>query len=78
VSAVDLFEALRGIPPLPGALCRGEHELFDDTDLPDEALELCSRCPALAGCTAWFEALPARHRPRGVIAGRVHKPKDAA
>jgi WhiB family redox-sensing transcriptional regulator len=79
MNAVDaLFAALHGIPRLPGALCRGQHQLFDDADLPDEALAICTRCPALASCSAWFEALPPRHRPRGVIAGRVHKPKDAA
>ena len=78
MSAVDaLFEALRGIPPLPGALCRGQHELFDDADLPNRALALCARCPALAGCSTWFEALPPKHRPPGVIAGRVNSPKDA-
>jgi hypothetical protein len=61
-----LLGALHGIPRLPGALCRGRHWLFDDPDMPDEALALCRRCPELAGCVIWFESLPPKQRPSGV------------
>ena len=78
-TSVETFlGALAGIPRLPGALCRGQWELFDDAELPDEALTLCRRCPALAACSAWFEGLPPRRRPQGVIAGRVFTRKDSA
>lgn len=39
------------------------------------ALGLCKVCPALAGCSEWFDALPARKRPTGVVAGIVNSPK---
>jgi hypothetical protein len=83
MNPAGLFAALDGIPRLPGAACRDKHELFDpchadDPDRPDveaEALALCRACPALAGCSAWFDSLPASRRPHGVIAGRIHRPK---
>jgi hypothetical protein len=73
---------LAGIPRLPGARCRGRHELFDP--LPHggnaealarrqaNALAECRRCPALAACRAWFDELPPRRRPEGIIAGQIH------
>jgi Transcription factor WhiB len=80
----SLFGALGGIPLLPGARCRGQHDLFDPRDVSDpdcgdieaQALALCRQCPALAGCSAWFEALPAKRRPQGVIAGRVNQRRE--
>lgn len=76
-----LLEALAAAPSLPGARCRGRHHLFDEA-APNEASEvveqrhaqvlgLCSRCPAADRCRAWFNALPARHRPHGVVAGQL-------
>jgi WhiB family redox-sensing transcriptional regulator len=38
-----------------------------------QALSLCSRCPSLSRCEEWFDALPARKRPFGVVAGRVNQ-----
>jgi hypothetical protein len=83
----DLFAALAGAPVLPGARCRGRHHLFDPrgdhepTEVVEQrhaqALGLCRGCTALAGCSMWFENLPARQRPTGVVAGRVHQPKAA-
>lgn len=37
---------------LAGALCKGQHELFESTHLVDhkEAAALCARCPAFDGC----------------------------
>lgn len=67
----DLYSALGRLPRLAGAMCRGRHTLFDDTDLPDEALQLCRRCPVLADCERWLDSLNADQRPYGVIAGTV-------
>jgi hypothetical protein len=84
VSPADLFAALgSAIPALPGANCRSKHALFDprNADDPDrddaeaQALSLCRQCEALAGCSRWFDSLPPRQRPTGVIAGRIHRPK---
>jgi len=83
VSAIDgLLGAILGAPALPGARCRGRPHLFDEPGGREDpavvaarqaqALGLCGRCPALAACSAWFESLPPRERPGGVIAGRVH------
>lgn len=81
----ELLDALGAAPALPGACCRGAHELFDKTIHSDrgapntsvstarrKALDICATCPALAACTAWIESLPPRHRPHGVVAGKVN------
>lgn len=77
-----LFAVLRGVPHLPGAACRGQWELFDllpgtspdRDDLAAQALATCRRhCPALADCGQWFDSLPPKHRPVGVIAGRINE-----
>lgn len=85
-----LLGALLGAPALPGAKCRRRHRLFDEpaTGEPAEvvrqrhaqALHLCSVCPARQPCADWFERLPMRKRPFGVIAGRVRarNPRGAA
>lgn len=75
------FAALLGIPHLPGALCRGRPDLFDlkpgtstDRDaVATQALALCRACPALANCQRWFESLPRKERPSGVVAGRINE-----
>lgn len=80
----ELLAALAAaVPPLPGARCRNRWELFDQTVtgprgdhdvLPyarAAALQLCNQCPALNGCRAWLDGLPAHERPLGVVAGRV-------
>lgn len=80
MSAADLFGALGAIPALPGALCRGHSELWDEPPQRDPdaegtaerlsyALRCCGRCPALDPCRKWFDGLPARRRPPGVVAG---------
>lgn len=61
---------LRGVPRLPGALCRRRPELFDadDEDAADRAAAICRHCPALEPCGAWASTL--RHNQRsGVLAG---------
>ena len=77
----ELLSAMAKVPILRGARCRGRHELFDPKgcDEPDDvaqarnaqALRICQSCPALQPCSAWFESLPAKARPLGVIAGRI-------
>lgn len=79
MSALDeLLLSLAGSPALPGARCRGKSHLFDGaepgedtTARYDQALGLCAACPALGRCSRWLDGLPARKRPRGVVAGRV-------
>lgn len=78
----EIAGALATAPALPGARCRGRHHLFDEAhpDEPEEvtqarhaqALGLCSRCPSLEPCRAYFDRLKPRQRPGGVIAGQVH------
>lgn len=71
------------MPALPGALCRGDWELFDATigsrggdreqlqAARDAAVELCQRCPALGQCRAWLDSLPKTARPSAITAGRL-------
>lgn len=67
----DLLDALRGAPRLPGALCRGQSDLFDaaDHDQLIEAVQTCQRCPALTACHEWAVTLRDNHV-SGVVAGR--------
>lgn len=77
-----LAGALAGAPSLPGANCRGRAQLFSEpepTEQPDtvkarqtQALGLCSRCPSLKPCKAWFQSLPPSKKPGGIIAGQIH------
>jgi hypothetical protein len=84
----ELISALaQAIPELPGARCRGRHELFDlappweDDDTrryrTDAAKRLCGACPALIACGTWFDGLEPSDRPSGVIAGRLYNPRRA-
>ncbi|SPM29944.1 hypothetical protein MTAB308_3442, partial [Mycobacterium terramassiliense] len=85
VTLDNLLSVIGGAPALPGARCRGRHHLFDDAgpgedpeaveQRHNQALGLCSRCPAADRCRAWFSTLPARQRPLGVVAGRVNTPR---
>lgn len=65
--------------------CAGRWSLFDEAE-PDEdrttvrfrheaAARICRGCPALTECRAWADSLPRRHRPPGVLAGRIPTPK---
>ncbi|WP_176562209.1 helix-turn-helix domain-containing protein [Mycolicibacterium palauense] len=80
----EMVGQLGAVPELPGARCRGRHELFDATvvgvrgEPPDNleyarqtAARLCATCPALHQCTAWLDSLPADQRPLGITAGRL-------
>ncbi len=76
-----LENVLAAVPSLPGARCRGRTALFDprpstDADREDAeatALALCARCPAADRCRAWFDGLPPKARPKGVVAGVVNR-----
>lgn len=80
----DTLLAELATPVLPGARCRGRHELFDAAigDSPrgpqderdyarEAAARICRQCPALASCREWFESLPHEQRPLGVTAAVV-------
>ncbi|MCV7285354.1 WhiB family transcriptional regulator [Mycolicibacterium wolinskyi] len=67
---IDLVAAIvRGTPALPGALCRGQADLFDAqwSSTASAAAELCHMCPDLAPCRQWAATERNLH---GVIAGR--------
>lgn len=79
-----LVGALGGIPRLPGALCKGQPELWDEP-LPlsrdpnpgdtaqrlEFAVSTCHRCPALRACERWVASLRPSRRPVGVTAGKL-------
>jgi len=81
--AADVFSALGVIPALPGARCRGKYTTFDEAAPGEDpavveqrhrqAVSLCERCPSLDRCRTWFEALPPRKRPHGVVAGQINR-----
>jgi hypothetical protein len=76
-----LLTQLAGAPSLPGARCRGRSHLFDAAadrePAPvvearhNQAVGLCTRCPALTRCQEWVGGLPAKKRPAGVVAGQA-------
>lgn len=79
-----LLGALRGMPNLPDARCIDRTDLFDATisseagrlnketlEARKAALDCCAGCPELEPCRSWLATIPSRHRPRGVVAGRV-------
>jgi Transcription factor WhiB len=71
-----LAAIFRDVPHLPGALCVGKHELFDNYDSHYEAARICRRCPARAACREWAD----RHKYlTGTWAGkyRHHNSDDA-
>jgi hypothetical protein len=76
-----LAEILEGTAPLTGTLCADWPLVYEattngtDPETQDyavtTALRLCKSCPAMAGCSAWYDTLPLGARPPGVIAGRI-------
>ena len=72
----SLLGALAAAPALPGAACRGEHDLYDAAaDGDPAAVELasmvCGDCVCLAACQEWVDSLPKRKRPLGICGGRL-------
>jgi hypothetical protein len=69
--------ALANAPDLHGAACVGRARLFDidGSHARDytEAIAICHQCPALIACGQWLDSLGprSRHRPAGVVAGRL-------
>lgn len=80
-----LTELARAVPPLPGALCRGNPELFDPHDRDEcepvedwhwrraAAIRTCRVCPELGPCSRWLDGAAGdpELRPAGVVAARV-------
>jgi hypothetical protein len=83
----NLLAAIGAAPALPGARCKNRAHLFDGAEPGEnpatveqrhaQALALCSRCDAAKRCLEWFEALPARNRPVGVVAGQINRGPEA-
>ena len=80
VTAWDEFVGQLGdVPHLPDALCKGHPEPFDESEAGDDpedtverisfAISACRRCPAQNACRSWFDGLPPKHQPGGVVAG---------
>jgi hypothetical protein len=71
-----LSKLLRGVPKLPGALCRGRGELFvsDDPDDTAAAVDVCHQCPELAACQTWAAK---QRKLFGVVAGRTYPPQKS-
>jgi hypothetical protein len=71
-----LAAILRGVPRLPGALCRDRGTLFTDHEgldtaereyVIDRAAALCDECPCLWDCAAWSS----KEKLTGVVAGAL-------
>ncbi|BDB43319.1 MULTISPECIES: helix-turn-helix domain-containing protein [Mycobacterium] len=88
-SLPEMLAALAAaLPPLPGARCLGQWELFDATSTPwrkrkppaavrqarHDALDACAQCPALMACRDWLDNLTPDQQPHGVVAGRIIRP----
>jgi WhiB family redox-sensing transcriptional regulator len=81
VNVADVFASLRGMPRLPGALCRNHSDLFDPpehgvdhTDTRERlsfAIRVCCCCPALSACRRWVDSIDPKDRPPGVVAGQT-------
>jgi WhiB family redox-sensing transcriptional regulator len=77
----EILASAAHFPFFEGAACLGRWDLFDQrpgTDpnrehIETQALALCNTCPALQACRHWFDSLPPRQRPAGVIAGKIHR-----
>ena len=67
---LDVLAAALDTPRLPGARCRGEHELFDRTDAAAqaEALACCTQCPALQLCRDHYST---HERPAGMVVAGI-------
>jgi hypothetical protein len=77
---VSVLDELAGymltIPDLPGARCKGNSHVWesDCPELIEYALSQCAACRSLSDCERYLLSLKPRHRPVGVMAGRVVRP----
>ncbi|GAB3216789.1 class I SAM-dependent methyltransferase [Mycolicibacterium hippocampi] len=77
----ELAAAIGPPAPEPGALCVGDHDLFDPPQDGEAAAaaaarhelaaDICRACPEVTACRAWVDSLPPRRRPGGVVAGQT-------
>lgn len=77
LTVVDLLaRILRHTPPLPGALCVDQPDLFDEHEgaaasaEAEAAVAICRSCPELQACARWYSSLPWTHKPGGTVAAR--------
>ena len=78
---VKLLESiLRDSIPLRDGLCRDprQAQLFDGATEDDvaEAVAICSRCPDLQRCEAWYVGLKPSKRPVGICAAQINRPGE--
>jgi hypothetical protein len=78
VSACDVLDgwlsAIRGIPDLPLAACRGKSDLFNGDTVDDraEAIRICQGCPELLPCKRYSATL-SDTKIHGVIAAEYRE-----
>ena len=69
----ELLGDLAAAPSLKGAICVADPEAWmihggpAGDRMARRAVRRCRKCPALAACTAWLDALPTNRRPRGTV-----------
>ncbi len=72
---LGLVAAFAAAPSLPGAVCKGHHELWDETADPGviewTTGQCLHRCPAYTACAAWAAGLKPADL-HGVVAGVVY------
>lgn len=77
-SVVDLLTVMASTPALPGAACRGHHDLFDSAhgSSPEaktartKCMTICARCRVRDACHEWAAGLSDRQRRTlGVVGG---------
>ena len=75
----SLLAALSSMPRLDGR-CVGRWELwdvYDDPAITEYTVNQCLSCPALEACRTYFDAMPKRKRPPGVIGAKINRPPEA-
>jgi hypothetical protein len=73
-AVANFFGALRAIPSLPLAACKGLSDLFNGDTVEDiaEAIAICHRCPELLPCRRYSQTLSATQI-HGVIGGEYRE-----
>ena len=67
--------AVRYMPDMPSAACKGNADPFDRSAVSPparaEALKICKGCPTLDACRQFLTSLASDERPRGVMGGAI-------